>query len=70
MAPTTILVKGPHFGDPEAPTDETQSLLDARCGLISDRKLAYDPGAKWKRRFAPEEGQLDWRIEIRDYSCH
>jgi hypothetical protein len=70
MGPTTILVKGPHFGVPEAPTDETQSLLDARCGLISDRKLVYDPGAKWKRRFAPEEGQLDWRIEIREYSCH
>jgi hypothetical protein len=67
---TTLLVKGQHFDIPEAPTDEAQARLDARCNLISDRRLVHDPGAYLKRRYAPEDGQLDWRIEIREYSCH
>jgi hypothetical protein len=31
--------------------------------------LVHDPGAKWKEHFAPKIGQLEWRIEIRSYSC-
>jgi hypothetical protein len=70
LGSTTMLVKGLHFDIPEAPTDETQARLDTRCQLVSDRSLVYDPGAHWKRRYAPEDNQLDWRIEIREYSCH
>jgi hypothetical protein len=69
LGATTMLVKGLHIDIPEGPTDETQARLDARCDLISDRRLVRDPGAYWKRRYAPEDGQMDWRVEIREYSC-
>ena len=66
---TTLLVKGLHFDIPAEPTEEAQSWLDGHCNLRNSEQLVHDPGAKWKQRFAPQTGQLEWRIEIRSYSC-
>ena len=67
--PTTLLIKGLHFDNPSGPTDETESWLDQHCSLRSTEHEVYDPGVAWKQRFAPQTGQIEWRIEIRSYSC-
>ena len=67
--PTTLLVKGLHYGTPDNSTNETQLWLDHQCSLTSDQQMVRDPGANWKQRYAPETGQLAWRIEVRKYSC-
>jgi hypothetical protein len=69
LGPTTLLVKGLHFDIPSGPTDAAESWLDLHCNLQNSEHLVHDPGAKWKQRFAPQTGQLEWRIEIRSYSC-
>jgi hypothetical protein len=69
LAPTTLLIKGLHFGVPSEPTDEAEGWLTQHCKLENSEHLVHDPGAKWKQRFAPQTGQLEWRIEIRSYSC-
>jgi len=69
LGPTTLLVKGLHFDIPSGPTDAAESWLDVHCNLQNSEHLVHDPGAKWKQRFAPQTGQLEWRIEIRSYSC-
>jgi hypothetical protein len=67
--PTTLLVKGLHYGTPDSSTNETQLWLDHYCSLLSDRQMVHDLGVSWKRRYAPGTGQLAWRIEVRKYSC-
>lgn len=67
--PTVLLVKGLHFGIPNAPTEETERLLAERCELRDVQKMTPDPGAAWKQRFAPEAGQLSWRVEVNTYAC-
>jgi hypothetical protein len=69
LGPTTLLVKGLHFDIPSEPTDSAESWLDQHCTLQNSEHLVHDSGAKWKQRFAPQTGQLEWRIEIRSYSC-
>ena len=69
LGQTTLLVKGLHFDIPSGPTDAAESWLDLHCSLENSEHLVHDPGAKWKQRFAPQTGQLEWRIEIRSYSC-
>jgi len=69
LGPTTLLVKGLHFDIPSGPTDSAESWLDQHCTLQNAERLVHDSGARWKQRFAPQTGQLDWRIEIRSYSC-
>ena len=69
LGPTVFLVKGLHFGIPQAPTDEAEQYLDKHCTLKSVEQKVYDPGAAWKARFAPETGQIPWRIHLRSYSC-
>jgi hypothetical protein len=66
---TVLLVKGLHFGIPNAPTEETERALAERCALRDVRKMTPDPGAAWKQRFAPETGQLAWRVEVNTYTC-
>jgi len=67
--PTVLLVKGLHYGIPNAPTEETERLLAERCALRDVQKMTPDPGAAWKDRFAPETGQLSWRVEVNTYAC-
>ena len=69
LGPTTLLVRGLHFDIPSGPTDSAESWLDQHCTLQNAERLVHDSGARWKQRFAPQTGQLDWRIEIRSYSC-
>jgi hypothetical protein len=69
LGPTTLLIKGLHFDIPVEPTEAAEGWLDQHCTLLNSEHLAHDPGARWKQRFAPQTGQLEWRIEIRSYSC-
>jgi hypothetical protein len=69
LGQTTLLVKGLHFDIPAEPTDAAEVWLGEHCSLQNSEHLVHDPGAKWKQRFAPQTGQLEWRIEIRSYSC-
>jgi hypothetical protein len=66
---TTLLVKGLHYGTPDDSTNESEQWLDHRCNLLSAQRMVHDPGANWKQRYAPQTGQLAWRIEVRRYSC-
>ena len=66
---TTLLIKGLHFDIPSGPTEAAEGWLDQHCSLEGSERLVHDPGAKWKQHFAPQIGQLEWRIEIRSYSC-
>ena len=67
--PTVLLVKGLHFGIPNAPTEETERQLAERCALRDVQRMAPDPGSAWKQRFAPQTGQLSWRVEVNTYAC-
>jgi hypothetical protein len=69
LGPTTLLIKGLHFDIPAEPTEAAEAWLDLHCNLQNSEQLVHDPGAKWKQHFAPQIGQLEWRIEIRSYSC-
>jgi hypothetical protein len=69
LGPTVFLVKGLHYGTPEAPTDEAERYLDNHCKLTNVEKKVHDSGAVWKARFAPDTGQIPWRIQLRSYSC-
>lgn len=64
-----LFATGMQFDIPEGPTVEARRRLDDTCKLQADQKLVHDPGAFWKRKFAPEMGELDWRIEVRAYTC-
>jgi len=68
LGPTTLLIKGLHFDVPSEPTEAAEGWLDQHCKLQNLEHLVHDPGARWKQRFAPQTGQLEWRIEIRSYS--
>lgn len=69
LAPTILLIKGLHFDIPSGPTDTAEGWLDQHCNFRTAQRLVHDPGAKWKQHFAPQTGQLEWRIEIKSYSC-
>jgi hypothetical protein len=69
LGPSTLLIKGVHFDIPDGPTETAEGWLDQHCQLQNSEHLVHDPGAKWKQRFAPQTGQLEWRIEIRSYAC-
>jgi len=65
----TWLVSGMHFDIPGESDSEDSAFLDSSCKLQADRKMVHDAGAKWKRQFAPDFGELDWRVEVRSYTC-
>lgn len=62
----TMIVAG--LPDINALEDEAE-LLSRRCSRENFERLIRDQGAKWKQRFAPQTGQVPWRIEISSYSC-
>lgn len=63
----TILVKG--LPSDSAGMQEAERWLNDRCVLQNTRQMVHDPGAEWKQRYAPEAGQLPWRIQIVSYAC-
>jgi Dolichyl-phosphate-mannose-protein mannosyltransferase len=69
VASTMLLVKGAHFDAPNFSTGETERWLDEHCNLIQFERKVHDDGIRWKRRFAPELGQPEWRIEVKKYKC-
>ncbi len=69
LGPTVFLVEGLHYDVPAGPTEEVERSLTARCVLKDSRKLVQDPGATWKERFAPNMGQIPWRIHLYTYAC-
>lgn len=64
-----LFITGMHFFMPEEPDVETERALDSTCNLLSDTKLVRDAGARWKNEFEPGIGSLEWRVEVRKYSC-
>ena len=62
----TMIVAG--LPEIDALEDESE-VLSRRCSREDFERLVRDPGAKWKERFAPQTGQVPWRIEISTYSC-
>ncbi len=59
-------------GMPAGPQDlmmQAAGWLDAHCGARTARHLSRDPSYEAKQRFAPEIGQVPWRVEIREYEC-
>jgi hypothetical protein len=64
-----VLIKGMHFGIPNASTDEVESWLNSNCRTQNVNQLLHDDGAAWKQRYAPRLGELEWRIEVRTYAC-
>jgi len=66
LGPRVILAAGMPY--PDAFRDEAERL-SRQCVREDSQRLVHDPGAEWKERFAPETGQVPWRIEISTYSC-
>jgi hypothetical protein len=69
QGPTTLLVKGLHYSAVSPATEDAQQSLDQHCILQDVQQMAHDPGAKWKQRYVPDAGQIEWRVEVRTYAC-
>ena len=66
LATHMILAAG--MPNPDALKEEAE-WLSRQCVREDSQQLIHDSGAEWKERFAPETGQVPWRIEISRYSC-
>lgn len=64
-----ILIRGGSDPGGNGPMDEVARQLDRSCGSISSRLRMRDDGYAWKKRFFPQLGEQQWRIEIREYDC-
>jgi len=69
VASTILLVQGAHFDVPNEATEEAESWLGERCNLVQFEHQVHDDGIRWKRRFAPQLDQPEWRVEVRRYEC-
>lgn len=69
VAPRTLLVRGSNTPPVVQATLDAQRWLDSHCTLAAvDRRLA-EPASALKRRFYPDAGVQEYRIEIREYQC-
>ena len=68
-ARTVELVKGVHYSISATPTQEAEVWLGQHCNLQGVEREIPDPGVAWKRRYAPQIDQPDWRVEVRTYAC-
>jgi hypothetical protein len=59
-------MNGPQTG---GPMDAAANELNGACGARVSRLMMRDQGYVWKERFAPELGELQWRVEVREYDC-
>jgi hypothetical protein len=64
-----ILVRRGNESEGNEPIDKAARELDQACGSISSRLRVRDDGYNWKQRFFPQQGEPQWRIEIREYDC-
>jgi Dolichyl-phosphate-mannose-protein mannosyltransferase len=69
FAPTVLWIRGMDGPQPGGSMDDAAHELDQACGARTSRLTMRDQGFEWKKRFAPELGELQWRIEIREYDC-
>jgi hypothetical protein len=69
LGPTTLRMKGLHADIPAKATEAAEGWLDQHRTRLNSEHLVHHPGAEWKRCFAPQTAQLEWRIEIKSYSC-
>ena len=54
--------------DTEA-TEEAERWLGQHCNLVQFEHQVHDDGIRWKRRFAPQLDQPEWRVEVKRYEC-
>lgn len=62
-----FLVRGLHYGMPSL--DDADRWLNDHCAMTKRELMVHDPGAQWKRRFAPAIEEPEWRIELKTYFC-
>ena len=65
---TVVMAEGEHYGSSADPTDETERWLDSHCALQGIEKKTRDSGANFKQIYA-RLTQLEWRVQVRHYSC-
>jgi hypothetical protein len=69
VRPNVLRVIGMPGAAPGSAMAAAGQWLDAHCEGGNVRYLARDPSYEAKQRFAPEVGQVLWRIEIHEYVC-
>jgi hypothetical protein len=69
IASKMIWIRGMNGPQGETPMDNAAQDLDHSCGARVSRLTLHDAGYSWKQRFFPELGELQWRIEVREYDC-
>ena len=53
----------------KGPWTAAAKQLDQSCGARVSRLMMRDQGFQWKQKFFPQLGELQWRIEVREYDC-
>lgn len=69
FTPVMIWIRGMDGPQIETPMDDAAHVLDRNCGARQSRLTMRDEGYTWKHRFFPDLGELQWRIEVRQYDC-
>ena len=69
FAPTVVWIRGMADPQTQGPMDAAAHELDKACGARTSRLTMRDQGYEWKERFFPQLGELQWRIEVREYDC-
>jgi hypothetical protein len=69
LRPNVLWVFGMPGPEQGSVMGSAREWLDAHCEARNVRYLARDPGYEAKQRFAPQIGQLLWRVEIHAYRC-
>ncbi len=69
FAPTVIWIRGMADPQTEEPMTAAAKQLDQSCGARVSRLTMRDQGFQWKQKFFPQLGELQWRIEVREYDC-
>ena len=69
VGPSMVWIRGMGGPQPGGPVDEAARELGSACGTQTSRLMMRDPGYEWKQRLFPELGELQWRIEVREYDC-
>jgi hypothetical protein len=69
FAPTVVWIRGMAGPQLAGPMDDAGRELDKACGARTSRLMMRDQGYEWKKRFFPQLGELQWRIEVREYDC-
>jgi hypothetical protein len=64
-----IWVQGAAESQPEKPIDDASHELDRDCGSRTSRLSTRDAGYEWKKKYLPGPGDVEWRIEVREYDC-